>query len=94
MFIFVLYTCSFIIDWFKIRVTLGEYVLKSDVEPLPGRTYGASGIKVTSRPSNQYFVWSSRNFGRKLVFVADRGVSNTRGRSAEGIKIKLGNEKF
>ena len=28
------------------RVTLGEYVLKSDVEPLPGRTYGASLIKV------------------------------------------------
>merc|ERR1719244_1229012 len=30
----------------QVRVTLGEYVLKSDVEPLPGRTYGASLIKV------------------------------------------------
>ena len=30
----------------QVRVTLGEYVLKSDVEPLPGRTYGASVIKV------------------------------------------------
>ena len=30
----------------QVRVTLGEYVLKSDVEPLPGRTYGASAIKV------------------------------------------------
>ena len=30
----------------KVRVTLGEYVLKSKVEPLPGRTYGASRIKV------------------------------------------------
>ena len=30
----------------KVRVTLGEYVLKSRVEPLPGRTYGASRIKV------------------------------------------------
>jgi len=30
----------------QVRVTLGEYVLKSDVEPLPGRTYGASNIKV------------------------------------------------
>ena len=27
-------------------MTLGEYVLKSDVEPLPGRTYGATQIKV------------------------------------------------
>lgn len=30
----------------QVRVTLGEYVLKSDVEPLPGRTYGATQIKV------------------------------------------------
>jgi len=30
----------------QVRVTLGEYVLKSDVEPLPGRTYGATRIKV------------------------------------------------
>ncbi|XP_023337896.1 serine proteinase stubble isoform X2 [Eurytemora carolleeae] len=30
----------------QVRVTLGEYVLKSDAEPLPGRTYGASAIKV------------------------------------------------
>ena len=30
----------------QIRVTLGEYVLKSNAEPLPGRTYGASAIKV------------------------------------------------
>lgn len=30
----------------QVRVTLGEYVLKSSVEPLPGRTYGASTIKV------------------------------------------------
>jgi len=30
----------------QVRVTLGEYVLKSDIEPLPGRTYGASKIKV------------------------------------------------
>ncbi len=30
----------------KVRVTLGEYVLKSDLEPLRGRTYGASQIKV------------------------------------------------
>ena len=32
--------------WLQVRVTLGEYVLKSDVEPLPGRTYGATQIKV------------------------------------------------
>jgi len=30
----------------QVRVTLGEYVLKSNAEPLPGRTYGASNIKV------------------------------------------------
>lgn len=30
----------------QVRVTLGEYVLKSQVEPLPGRTYGATEIKV------------------------------------------------
>eukprot|EP00096_Caligus_rogercresseyi_P006964 TRINITY_DN240_c0_g1_i14.p1 TRINITY_DN240_c0_g1~~TRINITY_DN240_c0_g1_i14.p1 ORF type:complete len:441 (-),score=97.98 TRINITY_DN240_c0_g1_i14:933-2255(-) len=30
----------------QVRVTLGEYVLKSNAEPLPGRTYGASRIKV------------------------------------------------
>lgn len=30
----------------QVRITLGEYVLKSDVEPLPGRTYGATEIKV------------------------------------------------
>ena len=30
----------------QIRITLGEYVLKSNAEPLPGRTYGASAIKV------------------------------------------------
>lgn len=30
----------------QVRVTLGEYVLKSNAEPLPGRTYGASAIKV------------------------------------------------
>jgi len=30
----------------QVRVTLGEYVLKSDVEPLPGRTYGVETIKV------------------------------------------------
>eukprot|EP00095_Tigriopus_kingsejongensis_P010938 maker-scaffold1367_size45391-snap-gene-0.7 protein:Tk10938 transcript:maker-scaffold1367_size45391-snap-gene-0.7-mRNA-1 annotation:"serine proteinase stubble-like" len=30
----------------QVRVTLGEYVLKSSAEPLPGRTYGASVIKV------------------------------------------------
>ena len=30
----------------QVRVTLGEYVLKSNLEPLPGRTYGASAIKV------------------------------------------------
>lgn len=30
----------------QVRVTLGEYVLKSDNEPLPGRTYGVSTIKV------------------------------------------------
>jgi len=30
----------------QVRVTLGEYVLKSDVEPLPGRTYGATALKV------------------------------------------------
>ncbi|CAB4067506.1 unnamed protein product [Lepeophtheirus salmonis] len=30
----------------QIRVTLGEYVLKSHAEPLPGRTYGASRIKL------------------------------------------------
>ena len=29
----------------QVRVTLGEYVLKSSVEPLPGRTYGVSDIK-------------------------------------------------
>ena len=33
-------------DCLEVRVTLGEYVLKSDVEPLPGRTYGATQIKV------------------------------------------------
>ena len=30
----------------QVRITLGEYVLKSSDEPLPGRTYGASDIKV------------------------------------------------
>ena len=30
----------------QVRVTLGEYVLKSSAEPLPGRTYGVSTIKV------------------------------------------------
>ena len=30
----------------QVRVTLGEYVLKSSAEPLPGRTYGVSRIKV------------------------------------------------
>lgn len=30
----------------QVRVTLGEYVLKANDEPLPGRTYGASEIKV------------------------------------------------
>lgn len=30
----------------EVRVTLGEYQLKSNSEPLPGRTYGASSIKV------------------------------------------------
>jgi len=30
----------------QVRITLGEYVLKSNAEPLPGRTYGASDIKV------------------------------------------------
>jgi len=30
----------------QVRITLGEYVLKSNAEPLPGRTYGASAIKV------------------------------------------------
>ena len=30
----------------QVRVTLGEYVLKSSAEPLPGRTYGVSKIKV------------------------------------------------
>lgn len=30
----------------QIRVTLGEYILKSGAEPLPGRTYGASAVKV------------------------------------------------
>ena len=30
----------------QVRITLGEYVLKSSDEPLPGRTYGASAIKV------------------------------------------------
>ena len=30
----------------QIRITLGEYILKSGAEPLPGRTYGASAIKV------------------------------------------------
>jgi transmembrane serine protease 6 len=30
----------------QVRVTLGEYVLKSSAEPLPGRTYGVSHIKV------------------------------------------------
>ena len=51
----------------QVRVTLGEYVLKSSAEPLPGRTYGVSRIKV-----HPYFKFTpqadrSVNLSRRLL---------------------------
>ena len=58
----------------QVRVTLGEYVLKSDVEPLPGRTYGASLIKV-----HPYF---------KFTPQADRSVSRPLGKMSANIQSR------
>ena len=50
----------------QVRVTLGEYVLKSSAEPLPGRTYGVSRIKV-----HPYFKFTPQA-DRSVVSLASR----------------------
>ena len=51
-----------ILSYLEVRVTLGEYVLKSDVEPLPARNYGASKIK--EKPTYKIIEFSASNNSR------------------------------
>lgn len=54
-------------DGMQVRVTLGEYVLKSDVEPLPGRTYGATQIKV-----HPYFRFTPQVMAKIVTMTASK----------------------